>query len=311
MSDYGLSKAKRYNASGVEKKPLSESSIKVYVGNFNSIKMKFLDLDKPDDYSWVMDFKDIDKYLQAFSSNTRRNKYAALLVVLQSMNIFPEAQKYYNEKQNELNEEYNKFQETGKPLPSQKEKYVEKAEIEKMIKDIKKDLVKDDNKQLEQGYVLFKLYSKIPRRNDFGNLKFIPIWSELSDEERKGNNYFDGKDLYINQYKTSAKYSEQKIELNKTLAKLLNSYVSKYKVNDNESLFKNSSGGDLTTNNLTKLLNRISQKYLGKNISTTMLAKIYMSEFSQTNEKIKSKAKQRGNSTAMMSNVYIKNFNQT
>ena len=82
-------------------------------------------------------------------------------------------------------------------------------------------------------------------------------------------------------------------------------------MNDNESLFKNSSGGDLTTNNLTKLLNRISQKYLGKNISTTMLAKIYMSEFSQTNEKIKSKAKQRGNSTAMMSNVYIKNFNQT
>ena len=74
--DYGLSKAKRYNASGVEKKPLSESSIKVYVGNFNSIKMKFLDLDNPDDYSWVMDFKDIDKYLEAFSSNTRRNKYS-------------------------------------------------------------------------------------------------------------------------------------------------------------------------------------------------------------------------------------------
>jgi len=88
----------------------------------------------------------------------------------------------------------------------------------------------------------------------------------------------------------------------------LNSYVSKYKVKNNESLFKNSSGGDLTTNNLTKLLNRISQKYLGKNISTTMLAKIYMAEYSGANEKIKKKAKQRGNSSGMMSNVYIKDF---
>ena len=135
MSDYGLAQMKRVNASGVEKKPLSPSSIKVYVGNFNSIKIKFLDMDNPDDYSWVMDFKGIDKHLEAFTPNTRRNKYAALLVVLQSMNIYPEAQAYYNKKQNELNDEYNAFQETGKPLQSQKDKYVDKSVVEKMIKE--------------------------------------------------------------------------------------------------------------------------------------------------------------------------------
>ena len=308
MGDYGLSKLKRVNASGVEKKPLSPQTIKVYVGNFNSIKMKFLDMDKPDDYSWVMDFKEIDKFLEAFTPNTRRNKYAALLMVLQAMNIYPEAQKYYNKKQNDLNEEYNKFQETGKPLESQKAKYVDKSEVEKMIKDIESDLKKNDTRDLKQAYILFKLYSKIPRRNDFGNLKFISDMSKLTEDERKANNYFDGKDLYINQYKTSAKYAEQKIVLTKSLSNLLKQFVSKYKIKDNQALFINTSGGDLTTNNLTKLLNRVSQKYLGKNISTTMLAKIYMADFAGANEKIKEKAKQRGNSSSMMTNVYIKDF---
>jgi len=308
MGDYGLSKLKRVNASGVEKKPLSPQTIKVYVGNFNSIKMKFLDMDKPDDYSWVMDFKEIDKFLEAFTPNTRRNKYAALLMVLQAMNIYPEAQKYYNKKQNDLNEEYNKFQETGKPLESQKAKYVDKSEVEKMIKDIESDLKKNDTRDLKQAYILFKLYSKIPRRNDFGNLKFISDMSKLTEDERKANNYFDGKDLYLNQYKTSAKYAEQKIVLTKSLSNLLKQFVSKYKIKDNQALFINTSGGDLTTNNLTKLLNRVSQKYLGKNISTTMLAKIYMADFAGANEKIKEKAKQRGNSSSMMTNVYIKDF---
>jgi hypothetical protein len=308
MGDYGLSKLKRVNASGVEKKPLSPQTIKVYVGNFNSIKMKFLDMDKPDDYSWVMDFKEIDKFLEAFTPNTRRNKYASLLMVLQAMNIYPEAQKYYNKKQNDLNEQYNKFQETGKPLESQKAKYVDKSEVEKMIKDIESDLKKNDTRDLKQAYILFKLYSKIPRRNDFGNLKFISDMSKLTEDERKANNYFDGKDLYINQYKTSAKYAEQKIVLTKSLSNLLKQFVSKYKIKDNQALFINTSGGDLTTNNLTKLLNRVSQKYLGKNISTTMLAKIYMADFAGANEKIKEKAKQRGNSSSMMTNVYIKDF---
>ena len=126
--------------------------------------------------------------------------------------------------------------------------------------------------------------------------------SKLSDDERKANNYFDGSDLYINQYKTSAKYAEQKIVLTKSLSNLLKQFVSKYQIKDNQALFINTSGGDLTTNNLTKLLNRVSQIYLGKNIPTTMLAKIYMADFAGANEKIKEKAKQRGNSSSMMTN---------
>jgi hypothetical protein len=96
--------------------------------------------------------------------------------------------------------------------------------------------------------------------------------------------------------------------LPKTISNLLKTFVSKYKIKDNQAIFVNTSGGDLTTNNLTKLLSRVSKRYLGKNISTTMLAKIYMAEFSGANEKIKEKAKQRGNSSSMMTNVYIKDF---
>ena len=206
---------------------------------------------------------------------------------------------------NELNAEYQKFQETGKPLESQAKNFVSPAEVLDMIKKMNVDAAKNPSRDIDQAVLLYKIYAKIPRRNDFGTLLLNTKYPEGREDDK---NYTNLESFFINQYKTSSTYKEQELKLPKALSSVLKSYVKKYKIQEGQPLFINTAGSPLSANGLTKLLQKYSKKYLGKSIGTTMLAKIFMSKYSGANEEIKEKAKQRGNSAGMMSGVYIKDF---
>ena len=63
----------------------------------------------------------------------------------------------------------------------------------------------------------------------------------------------------------------------------------------------------MTRNELSQLLLKTSKKYMNKNISTTMLRKIYLSsKYSDVLDDMKQDAKIMGHSTATAQNVYIK-----
>lgn len=148
-------------------------------------------------------------------------------------------------------------------------------------------------------------------RNDIAGMEAISKrqYNKLTEEEKKAKNYLvveKGKMMMIlNKYKTSKKYEENKIDVPKDLEKLLRLYI---RINGMGKLFTTSTGNELSRNALSQLLLKTSQKYMGKNISTTMLRKIYLSsKYADVKEEMKKDAKIMGHSVATQQKVYVKN----
>jgi len=308
MADpYGFSKIdpERRN----NRKPISAATVKIYNANLKKLHLHFNGDLKSRAFGWYNDTGAVMKYLEETypNPNTRRNYVSTLYNFGHTISPvkYGIAQEKYLEEMNKLNADYSKFQESGKPLESQAKNYVPPEEVLEMIKQMNLDAKKNPSRDIDQAVLLYKLYSKIPRRNDFGTLILNTNYPEGKEDHK---NYTNLESLFINQYKTSATYQEQELKLPKTLSSLFKSYVKKYDIQEGQPLFINTSGGALSANGLTKLLQKYSQRYLKKNIGTTMLAKIFMSKYAGANEEIKEKAKQRGNSAGMMSGVYIKDF---
>jgi hypothetical protein len=77
--------------------------------------------------------------------------------------------------------------------------------------------------------------------------------------------------------------------------------------NEGSVLFTSSTGKPYTRNALSQLLLKTSQKYLGKNISTTMIRKIVLSDlFADNKKKQQEMAEITGHSVSTMNNVYVK-----
>ena len=110
--------------------------------------------------------------------------------------------------------------------------------------------------------------------------------------------------MILNQFKTSSKYGELKIDIPKDLEKLLRLYI---RINGLGILFKSSTGKELSRNALTQLLLKTTKSRIGKAISTTMLRKIYLSsKYAAVKDEMSQDAAVMGHSVGVQSNVYIK-----
>ena len=115
------------------------------------------------------------------------------------------------------------------------------------------------------------------------------------------NNKYNNK---LNNYKTKGTYGEKKLDIeDKELKKILFYYLKR---NGEGRLFKSQAGTPLTSNALSQLLLKTSNKYIGKSISTTLLRKLYLSKYSDVKEEMKKDAKMMGHSVATQQKVYVK-----
>lgn len=90
----------------------------------------------------------------------------------------------------------------------------------------------------------------------------------------------------------------------KDLQRLLKSYI---KVNGLGVLFKSNRGNAYTRNQLSQLFLTTSQEYLGKNISTTLMRKIYLSDkYAHVKEEMAKDAHVMGHSVATQQKIYVK-----
>ena len=133
-------------------------------------------------------------------------------------------------------------------------------------------------------------------------------YNKLSEEEKKAENYLvinkNNMFFVLNQYKTSSKYKELKIDIPKDLEKVLRQYI---RINGMGVLFKSSTGKALSRNALSQLLLKTSQKYMGKSISSTMLRKIYLSsKYGDMKEELEKDNKVMGHSKEVAMDTYIK-----
>jgi len=294
-----------------------DSTLKMYASNLIKL-MKIYDKDNLD---FLKSPDQLEEKLSELHYTTRRNYLNSVIVYLMSVKEKDDPLiKEFSDLRDSLNKQYEEEQATGIISDKQKENFVDISEVNKMInqmgteikdKKIKKkeDLTAKD-KSLIQVYTLFNIYTRLPLRNDLAGMEVINkrAYNKLSEEEKKAENYLvinkNNMFFVLNQYKTSSKYKELKIDIPKDLEKVLRQYI---RINGMGVLFKSSTGKALSRNALSQLLLKTSQKYMGKSISSTMLRKIYLSsKYGDMKEELEKDNKVMGHSKEVAMDTYIK-----
>ena len=302
------------------KPDLSEKSLKVYTNTINKI---LKDLDGCDDLECLKDTKKVIKYLddKEVSFLTKRNYYNTIIVFMQAKNKPENIIKIYQDKRDILNDEYLNFQKTGEKTEKQKQSWATLDELNdvnhKLLIEVdkinKKDTYTKKDLQLVQNYFILSFYLDTPLRNDLNNTKVIKLneYNKLSDEDINNSNYlvYGSKNfLSLSQYKTFKKFGLKKIELNKNIVKVFRLWQDKFNPNKEYLLININTNEPMSSHQLTLTLTKLFQKYLNKNISTTMLRHIVLSEkFGDIKNEMEEMAEKMGHSVSTQQTIYVKN----
>lgn len=303
---------------------ISASSLKAYKGNLNILNKlinenKFKDIKSLD---FLLNPKKVINTLDKKALSTKKNYLVAIVVVLQSdkdkyKSIIDEYNKYIGDLQETILDNYDNNEKTDK----QEKNWLSLDQIKKLTTKYKKlanpllDRVgeKYSNKELQiiQDYLLLLLYSGKffpPLRNDF-------IMEIINDDEEmdKNKNYLViGKDFMkfvFREFKTRKSSEDREILIkNKEFINLILKWIE---ITDKDYLLINiKDKKPMTENGITKNLNRIFQKEFGKNVSSSLLRSIYITEkYKNNNMSMKEKkklAEDMTHSIKMASEVYNK-----
>jgi len=155
---------------------------------------------------------------------------------------------------------------------------------------LKKDKSNDKKQIIEymkQLLLMFLYTHQAPRRNnDYRQMRFLKL-KEYEKLEDYDDNYliYDLKKenftFSFYHYKTSSIYGNQKIKVNddnENLKYLLKTYIKyKLKYTDNDILFSNNQNNMYSSSKFTEFF-KLAFKDSGKNLTSTMLRKIYISD---------------------------------
>lgn len=271
--------------------------------------LKFLDSNK---------FKEVLEFLDTLKLPTRKNYIASILVALSSeknpndkliekyrnhLDIL--AVEYNNKiKSHEKSEKLEKNWTSMKELQDIVKRY--KREIKERNLDKKETLTKKDL-DLYQKYLVGSLYTILPPlRNDYANMKVI-TFKEYENIEDKKNNYLvivskSKKFFSFGAYKTSEVYGIKTLDIPRNLNNIINKWLERNKTG---FFLINTKNEPLSENSLTKLLYKTFES-TGKNISSTIIRHVYLSDkYKDINEEKAKDAKQMMHSVGEQNN-YIK-----
>ena len=295
---------------------LKPNTIKMYLFNLNKLKKTF----SQEDLKFLSDVEEVTDKIKHLHFTTQRNFYNAIIVYLRATDPDNKDIDKYDKIRNELNEQHKTENEKGTISTKQSGNFVDievlRGMLKKMEQEIKdqklkkKESLSPKEKTLIQVFTIYSILLKIPLRNDLAGMSVISKtqYNKLSQKEKEDGNYLvnykNKLEFVLNEYKTSKKYNEKIISIDKDLEKIIRMYLRK---NEGSVLFTSSTGKPYTRNALSQLLLKTSQKYLGKNISTTMIRKIVLSDlFADNKKKQQEMAEITGHSVSTMNNVYVK-----
>ena len=296
---------------------LKESTIKQYERQLKTLQKMF------DSDGWEF-VEDIDKVKDALSSKhftTQRNFYNSIIVLLLALNKDKTLIDKYTEIRDELNQEYLKQQQSGKISEKQKPNFVSKDEILNMVqtmeKNIKKNKLKSnknltpDEVELLTQYTIFTFLINLPIRNDLAGMKYInkSMYNKTTNEDDTNYLVKDKSKMFVvlNNYKTKGTFGSKVIDIPKPVEKVLKMFIKTNQKEFSDVLFVNRRGEPISRNGLSQFLLKTSQKYLDKNISTTMIRKIIFSDqFADKNKIQKKLADVAGHSITTQNLVYVK-----
>tara|TARA_R110000803_G_scaffold210033_1_gene280825 strand:+ start:219 stop:1130 length:912 start_codon:yes stop_codon:yes gene_type:complete len=297
------SKTYLYNIIKSNKDTRKDTTINQYVRSIIKITDN-LNLTDIKSLEFLQDTKSIDKFINTIQTiSTKRNLYTALLSLIK-VNEEDKLYLHYKLKETGLNNKQSKLYDTNKMNDKKTEKYksISKTDIENMINTLLKE------NQL-QDYILLSLIYNYGYRNEISNLQAITLkdFKRLTPTETKDNNYlvYGSKIFKISRFrfKTDKKYGQIDNDIdNKKLRNVIKKYINTI---DTPYLFTNKDTSHYTNQQISNRLSYLTKKYMNTDITGNMIYKISLNDYINTNNKLKEKARIRGQSQSVQSQVYI------
>jgi hypothetical protein len=303
---------------------LKENSLKQYAFHLTKLKSLFED----NNFNFL---NNPDKVMDKIKNNaytSKRNTLNSIIIILRAVEEKDTLIDQYVTKRDEFNEQYADEQVNGVISDKQKDNFISVDEFTNMLKqmdcDIKHNKLKkkgadklsSTERELLMVYTMFSILIEYPTRNDMAGMKYInkAMYNKLTEQDKKDNNYIvterSSLMMVLNQYKTSAKYGEKKIPISKPVEKIIRMYIRSTGINVGDTLFVKRDGEPLSRNGVSKVLIKMSQKYIKKNISTTMIRKIVVShKFSKLKQEQNDMAYVMCHDVNTQNAVYVKSTN--
>ena len=280
-----------------EKRNIRESTLNAYIFNLNKLHKLMRNGQEINSLDFLKKKSKVDDELRDKKKSTKKTYYASIIVGLMAMDYSDKLIKEYRDEMEQLAKDFNNEMEKQRKSDQQNKNWASLAELKKVMRKYRNELNEkgifqknpDDlsNKEFDllQKYVVASLYiiddANPPPRNDFiMDIISNEDYNKLSEEDKKKKNYLivksrNKKVFSLGEYKTSGKYGTKLIDVGKKLNSVLNIWL---KFNKTKHLLLNSKKEPMTPNGLTKYLNKVFEPTGKKNISSSMIRHIYISE---------------------------------
>ena len=301
---------------------IKDNSIKQYMSSLRTLNggKPIMDVDFLKNYDEVME------KLKEKKPTTIKNYMNAIIVVLDALKMDKDLIEKYGEVRDKLNDQYSDEQATHKKSEAQEKNWVEFDDYVKKVDELgekleplkKKNEWNNEDKKNFQEYLLSKLYTIYPLRNDYVmTIVSKAQFNKLSDEDKKEHNYLvvpsnNNKMFFVlNEYKTRRKYGEKRVYIMDTeVETALKLWLKRRSLGEIKSLFVEPSTLDKPANSatITKILITMSKReFGGKSVGSSLIRHMYLSsKYADMVEEMEKDAELMGHSGDVQQTIYVK-----
>ncbi len=295
-----------------------EVTLKTYIQNLSKLKRSIDGEPIKDNLNFLYKEDDVNKFLNEYADNTRKNYLNAIIVSLQAVDGKKDVIEKFIKERDDVSKKYREGKTIGEMNEKEKKNIISLEEwdkiIEKLNKQIKANKLKKA-KDLDLGdytlllrHLILTLYRKYPLRNDFHNMKVVTR-REAKKELPKEFNYLiiynKGMKFVLSDYKTAKTYDDIELNVDKETQKIIRAFLKK---SPNPTyLLADFAGKPFSSNRLTKFIQRAFTDLLGKKVGSSMLRKSYLSgKYGKILKEMKKDANMMGHSLKVQQEVYTK-----
>lgn len=286
-----------YNA--LKDKGLSESSIKLYLRNLEK-----LNDDLPiKNFNFLKDDKNILAKLNEYKDNTKRGYLISITATISAVkDKYKPLYEKYLKLMVDLSNEIKK-KPTEEMTDTQKKNWLKWDEVIKKFEDVKNKVnsfinhkeINESQYNLLLSYMILALYIYNPPRRNM-DYQIMNIVKKYDDSLSADKNYlsYDDAEFIFNVFKTAKREGKVITKINEDLKHVINQYLKFHPLIKGKRLLRSSNFPFLvyfnskplnTVNSITRILNKLFQK----NIGSSMLRHIYLTNKygEDNNEKLK------------------------
>ncbi len=280
-----------------ESRNIKPNSLRAYLISIKRLYERIEGDKEMKNLDWLKDEKKVIGVLDDMKQSTKKNYTAAIIVALSSQGKKYETEvKQYREFLDGVAKAYKEEVEEQTKSEKESKNWVSLKKLRKVMNGYKREIMERDllrkepdkltNKEfnLIQKWVVASLYildENPPLRNDY-IMEVISKskYDDMTEADLKKGNYLvvmsrNKKFFSLGQYKTDKKYDTKRIDLGKQLNSVMNVWL---RINKSGHLILNSQRKPITSNGLTKYLNKVFEPTGKSNISSTMLRHIFITE---------------------------------